>query len=218
MALGCAGPAAVHGVIDVAGITVGDSVEVHGSGPVSMASAMYAHLAGASRVILVGGPSGRHLLAREIRVGDVHIDLFDFPESEERVRRVLDATPGRRGADVVLECAGVPEAVVEGWEMTRRGGTFLALGQYTDRGEVPLNRHLITQKQLRIVGSWGFAEKHYLGHIEALTRLNTRFYLQRLITHHPLEDADGALADMASGRVMKPVLGVRSRSRVDYLH
>jgi threonine dehydrogenase-like Zn-dependent dehydrogenase len=127
------------------------------------------------------------------------------------VRLVREATPGRRGADVVLECAGVPGAVAEGWEMARRGGTFLALGQYTDRGAVPLNPHLITQKQLRIVGSWGFAEKHYLAHIQALPRLNDRFDLARLITRYRLEDADGALADMAAGRVMKPVLDVRER-------
>jgi len=215
IALGCAGPTAVHGVIEVAGITVGDTVVVQGSGPVGIASAMYAHLAGASRVILVGGPSSRLLLAREIGVGDAHIDIFEFPDAEERVRLVLDATPGRRGADVVLECAGVPAAVVEGWEMTRRGGTFLALGQYTDRGAVPLNPHLITRKQLRILGSWGFAEKHYLGHIETLPRLSARFDLQRLITRYQLEDADRALADMASGRVTKPVLDMRRRSGVD---
>jgi threonine dehydrogenase-like Zn-dependent dehydrogenase len=177
---------------------------------------MYAHLAGASRVILVGGPSSRLVLAREIGIGDVHIDIFEFPEADERVRLVLDATPGRRGADVVLECAGVPAAVVEGWEMTRRGGTFLALGQYTDRGAVPLNPHLITRKQLRVVGSWGFAEKHYLGHIEALSQLSARFDLQRLITRYRLEDADRALADMASGRVMKPVLDMRGRSGADF--
>ncbi len=206
IALGCAGPTAVHGVIDVTGITAGATVVVLGSGPVGIASAMYAHLAGAARVILVGGPAGRLDLAREIGVGDVHIDIFEFPDAAERVRLVLDATPGRRGADVVLECAGVPEAVAEGWEMARRGGSFLALGQYTDRGSVPLNPHVITRKQLRILGSWGFAEKHYLGHIGALPRLADRFDLPRLITRYPLPDANQALADMAAGRVMKPVL------------
>jgi len=176
---------------------------------------MYAHLAGASHVILIGGPAGRLRLAREIGVGDVHIDIFDVPAVEDRVRRVLDSTPGRRGADVVLECAGVPGAVGEGWEMARRGGTFLALGQYTDRGAVPLNPHVITRKQLRIVGSWGFAEKHYLGHIEALPQLAARFDLARLITRYRLEDADMALADMEAGRVMKPVLDMNRRPRLE---
>jgi threonine dehydrogenase-like Zn-dependent dehydrogenase len=63
-------------------------------------------------VILVGGPSRRLHLAREIGVGDVHVDIDEIPEAEERVRRVLDATSGRRGADVALEWAGVPEVVV----------------------------------------------------------------------------------------------------------
>ena len=211
IALGCAGPTAVHGVIEVAGITAGDTVVVQGSGPVGIASAMYAHLAGASRVIIVGGPLGRLQLAREIGVGDVHIDIFEVPDAGERVRLVLDATPGRRGADVVLECAGVPEAVAEGWEMARRGGTFLALGQYTDRGAVPLNPHLITRKQLRVVGSWGFAEKHYLGHIQALPRLTARFDLPRLISRYNVADANIALSDMGSGRVMKPVFDLNSQ-------
>jgi threonine dehydrogenase-like Zn-dependent dehydrogenase len=214
IALGCAGPTAVHGVIDVTGVTAGDTVVVQGSGPVGIAAAMYAHLAGAARVILVGGPANRLDLAREIGVGDVHIDIFQFPDAVERIRLVLDATPGRRGADVVLECAGVPEAVAEGWEMARRGGSFLALGQYTDRGPTPLNPHVITRKQLRILGSWGFAEKHYLGHIESLPRLAERFDLNRLISRYPLEDANRALADMAAGRVMKPVLDVSRESSV----
>jgi threonine dehydrogenase-like Zn-dependent dehydrogenase len=209
IALGCAGPTAAHGVIEVAGVTTGDTVVVQGSGPVGIASAMYAHLAGASRVILVGGPSERLDLAREIGVGDVHIDIFEFPDAGERARLVLDATPGHRGADVVLECAGVPEAVAEGWEMARRGGTFLALGQYTDHGAVPLNPHLITRKELRVVGSWGFAEKHYLGHIRALPQLAARFDLARLISRYQIEDANTALQDMAGGRVMKPVFDLR---------
>ena len=96
--------------------------------------------------------------------------------------------------------------------MARRGGTFLALGQYTDRGAVPLNPHIITRKQLRIVGSWGFAEKHYLGHIQALPQLTARFDLARLITRYKLRDADTALADMAAGRVMKPVLDMSQGS------
>jgi threonine dehydrogenase-like Zn-dependent dehydrogenase len=208
VALGCAGPTAVHGVIDKAGITAGDTVVVQGSGPVGIAAAMYAHLGGASRVIVVGGPANRLSLAKEIGVGDVHLDIFAVPDPGERLRLVLDETPGRRGADVVLECAGVPAAVAEGWEMARRGGTFLALGQYTDRGPTPLNPHLITRKELRIVGSWGFAEKHYLGHVNALPHLAARFDLPRMITRYPLDDANQALADMAAGRVMKPVLDV----------
>ena len=133
---------------------------------VGIAAAMYAHLAGAARVILVGGPANRLDLAREIGVGDVHIDIFEFPDAAERVRLVLDATPGRRGADVVLECAGVPEAVAEGWEMARRGGSFLALGQYTDRGPTPLNPHVITRGMVFLGKNVEIHATPEFGHLE----------------------------------------------------
>jgi hypothetical protein len=58
----------------------------------------------------------------------------------------------------------------------------------------------------------GFAEKHYLGHIQALPRLAARFDLPRLITRYGLANADRALADMGAGRVMKPVLDMTQRS------
>ena len=206
IALGCAGPTAVHGVLDVVGVNVGETVVVQGSGPVGMAAAMYAHLAGAATVILVGGPANRLALARELGVGHVHVDLFEVTDPAERIRRVLAETPGERGADVVLECAGVPAAVPEGFEMARRNGRYLVLGQYTDRGAVPINPHVITRKQLKVFGSWAFAEAHYLRYVQSVPQLAARFDLARLVTIYPLADANRALADVAAGKVMKAVL------------
>ncbi|CAA9569625.1 MAG: Threonine dehydrogenase and related Zn-dependent dehydrogenases [uncultured Thermomicrobiales bacterium] len=206
IALGCAGPTAVHGVLERIGVGVGETVVVQGSGPVGMAAAMYAHLAGAARVILVGGPASRLDLAREIGVGDVHVDIFATPDPEERIRTVLDETPGRRGADAVLECAGVPAAVAEGFEMARRNGRYLVLGQYTDRGPTAINPHVVTRKQLTVLGSWAFAESHYGRYLRSLPQLASRFALDRLLTTYPLADANRALADVAGGQVMKAVL------------
>lgn len=211
IALGCAGPTAVHGVLDVVGVRAGETVVVQGSGPVGIAAAMYAHLSGAAKVILVGAPAGRLELARELGVGDVHVDLDAIPDADERVRAVVTETPGERGADVVLECAGVPAAVPEGFEMARRNGRYLVLGQYTDRGAVPINPHVITRKQLRVYGSWAFAETHYQRYVASLPRLVERFDLARLLTVYPLTAANRALADVAAGSVMKAVLAPGAR-------
>ncbi len=206
IALGCAGPTAVHGVLEVVGVGVGETVVVQGSGPVGLAAAMYAHLAGAAKVILVGGPAGRLELAKAIGVGDVHLDVFAEPDVAARTARVLAETPGERGADVVLECAGVPSAVPEGFELVCRNGRYLVLGQYTDRGPVPINPHVITRKQLKVYGSWAFAEKHYGRYLRSLPALTARFDLERLATTYPLAEANRALEEMASGSVMKAVL------------
>lgn len=206
IALGCAGPTAVHGVLDLIRIKAGETVVVQGSGPVGLAAAMYAQLAGAVKTIIVGGPASRLDLAREIGVGDVHIDIFTQTDPEERRELVMRETPGGRGADVVLECAGVPSAVPEGFELARRNARFLVLGQYTDRGAVPINPHIITRKQLQVYGSWAFAESHYARYVETLPLLAERYDLTRLVTPYPLADANQALADMGAGKVMKAVL------------
>ena len=206
IALGCAGPTAFHGVIDVTSVEVGDTVIVQGCGPVGIAAAMYAQLAGAAKVIVIGAPASRLALAQELGIGDVHLDLDAMADPAERIAWARAQTPGGRGATVVLECAGVPHAVPEGWEMAAPGARCLVLGQYTDRGPVPINPHVITRKQLVVLGSWGFAEKHYQGHIEALPALSRRFALDQLVTTYPLAEANAALADMAAGRVMKPLL------------
>lgn len=206
IALGCAGPTAYHGVVELTGIEVSDTVVVQGSGPVGLASAMYAQLAGAARVIMVGGPQSRLDLAKELGIGDVHIDIFAVPDEAERIKLVQAETPGGRGADVVLECAGVPSAVAEGMEYARRNAKMLVLGQYTDRGTTPINPHVITRKQLTMFGSWAFAEPHYAGYIRSLPQLAQRFDLARMVTRYPLAEANQALADMASGSVMKAVL------------
>ena len=189
ISLGCAGPTAVHGVLEITRVTVGETVVVQGSGPVGIAAAMYAHLAGAARVIIVGGPASRLALARDLGVGDDHLDIFTVTDPNARIEHILAATPAGRGADVVLECAGVPAAVPEGFEMARRNARYLVLGQYTDRGAVPINPHVITRKQLTVLGSWAFAEAHYQRYVESLPP--PRRPLRPATAHHPLPPHQG---------------------------
>ncbi len=205
IALGCAGPTATHALQGMATPRPGDVVVVQGSGPVGLASAMLAKLAGASRVVLVGGPANRLETARRSGVGDVHIDVFST-SPEERLALVLAETEGGRGADFVIEATGVPSAVAEGIDFARRAGTYLVVGQYTDHGETPINPHHITKKQLRVLGSWAFSADDHLGYVRSVPALAELFDLRSLVTRYALTDANGALEDMRSGRTLKPVL------------
>lgn len=205
ISLGCAGPTVVHGLLYRTGVQPGSRVVVQGSGPVGMAAAMFARLAGAGHVTMIGYPADRLRYALENRIADDVIDVSELGP-EERIQTVLDATPESEGADLVVECTGVPSAVDEGMRMTRRGGKYLVLGQYTDHGPTPLNPHLITQRQLQMIGSWAFAERHVIDYVAALPRLNAQFDLAAMVTTYALEDANQALVDISEGKVVKAAL------------
>jgi threonine dehydrogenase-like Zn-dependent dehydrogenase len=204
--LGCAGPTAVHGVLDEVHVRPGDTVVVQGSGPVGIAAAIYAQLSGADEVIIVGGPGPRLQQAKGLGIGTSHVDVFDGSSAEDRIARVKAGTRDGVGADVVVECAGVPSAVAEGLEMCRPNGQYCVLGQYTDHGSTPINPHLITRKQMTVRGSWGVSARHYLGYIQSLPRVLEQFKLSSLLTEYGLEDANQAITDVSNGRVMKAVL------------
>ncbi|MFM9107945.1 MAG: alcohol dehydrogenase, partial [Chloroflexota bacterium] len=72
-------------------------------------------------------------------------------------------------------------------------------------GTTPINPHVITKKQLTMLGSWAFSERHYLGHLRNLPAMQARFGLGPLITRYRLDDVNQPMADMAGGGVMKPV-------------
>lgn len=204
--LGCAGPTAVHGVLDEVTIGVGDTVVVQGSGPVGVAAAIYARLAGAATLILVGGPASRLEEARRLGLADHYLDVTDGTEPAVRAEQVRALTPGGVGADVVLECAGVPSAVAEGIDMCRPGAQYSVIGQYTDHGATPINPHLITRKQLRVHGSWGFTARHYIRYVQLLPAVLDRFDVRSIATEYPLGDVNRAMADVRAGSVMKAVI------------
>ena len=204
-ALGCAAPTVVHG-LGLAPVEPGDVVVVQGSGPVGVAAALYARLGGASKVLMVGGPANRLELARRLGLADDYLDIFAVADPGERANWVESHTDAGRGGDLVVECTGVPSAVAEGIAMCRPAGRLLVLGQYTDAGPATFTPHLVTRKQLHVLGSWAFAESHYAAYVASLPELLERCALGRLVSTYPLDRANEALADVKAGAVMKAVL------------
>ncbi|QIZ01821.2 zinc-binding dehydrogenase [Streptomyces sp. S1D4-11] len=204
MSLACAGPTVVHALHERRPVRLGETVLVQGSGPVGLAAAALAQLSGAGKVIIVGGPAERLRLAAEAGIGDVHIDIAGAATPQEVPAEVLEATGGL-GADLVIECAGVPAAVAQGLSLARRGGSYLVIGQYTDAGDTVLNPHQIVFRQLDVIGSWAFSGAHLVEYVKLLPALTARFDLARLVTVFPLSDHAEALARVSDGSVMKAV-------------
>ena len=119
---------------------------------------------------------------------------------------VLEATGGH-GADLVVECVGYPSAVPEGLELCRDGGTYLVLGQYADAGNVLMNPHTITRKQLKVIGSWAFEPRHVNQAINFLDRTHWKKLFAREVSHRfPLQKASEALETVRQHRSAKAVI------------
>lgn len=201
---GCALVTAIHGV-ERTGIEWRDLVVVQGAGPVGIAALAVAKSAGAARVIVVGGPPSRLETARRFGA-DETIDLTVLPDPRQRLAAIRDLTGGH-GADVVLECAGVPTAVVEGLEMCRDGGKYLVLGHYCDAGPVALNPHVITRKQLQVFGSWSSEPRHLKAALQFLADHRERFPFDTMVSHRfPVERAGEALELTARWACSKSVI------------
>lgn len=192
---GCALVTSLHGVERI-GVNMGDNVVIQGSGPVGLASLAVAKASGAALTIVLGGPPHRLELARRFGA-DVCIDVAES-SVEERKARVLELTGGY-GADLVLECVGIPVAVTEGLELSRDGGRYLILGHYGNAGTIEFNPHTVTRKQLTIAGSWGFEPRHTQAALKFLARTRDQFPFEQLVAPpFPLERAFEALQATAS--------------------
>ena len=201
---GCALITAIHGV-ERTGIAWSDNVVVQGAGPVGIAALAVAKGAGAGQVIVIGGPKHRLDLARRFGADHV-IDLDTVRTPAERLAEVRRLTGGY-GADVVLECVGMPGAVVEGMELCRDGGKYLVLGHYCDAGPVTWNPHVITRKQLQVFGSWSSEPRHLLAAIQFLRRTQKEFPFAEMVSHRfSLAQANLALETTAAWAGSKSVI------------
>ena len=113
---------------------------------------------------------------------------------DEITARVRDLTEGR-GADVVLECTGYPEAVEQGVQMARRGGMYVVAGVFADVGPITLNPHHIAARQLRLVGMCNHPPRGYPASMKLLEKFKDTFPLRDFVTHRfKVDEAASAMA------------------------
>jgi threonine dehydrogenase-like Zn-dependent dehydrogenase len=201
---GCALTTVIHS-LQKAPVALGDIVAIQGAGPVGLAALALARESGASKIIVIGAPDHRLQLARKFGADQV-ISIETITNAAERRDAVLKQTGGF-GADFVIECAGHTSAVPEGLELCRDGGTYLVLGQYANAGDVAMNPHTITRKQLRILGSWGFEPRHTDAALRLLDETKWKELFASEVSHSfSLGQASEALQTVQQLRSVKAVI------------
>jgi threonine dehydrogenase-like Zn-dependent dehydrogenase len=183
-----------------------DTVVVFGVGPLGMCFLMKARMLGAGTIVAVDLSPYRLEMARALGADDV----LDAGRTTPAAR--LDAVRGLthgRGADVVVECAGVPQAIPEALDLLRTGGLLVEAGNFSDLGDVAINphRHLCT-KSVRIVGIGGEEVGSYGPSLRQMARYRRQYpSLDRFVSHRfPLDQTEAAVRKSMAPDSMKVVI------------
>jgi threonine dehydrogenase-like Zn-dependent dehydrogenase len=182
-----------------------DTVVVLGVGPLGMCFLMKARMLGAGTIIAVDKSEYRLNFAKRLGA-DFAVNVGSMSQPE-RLQMVKDLTHGR-GADMVIECAGVPGAVPEALEMLRVGGLLVEAGNFSDLGEVAISPHRhICAKNARILGVGGEEPAAYGPSMRQMARYMKNYPLREFVTHrYGLRDVDAAMKKSVEAESMKVVL------------
>lgn len=186
------------------GFRFGDTVVVQGVGPLGLCHVIKARMLGAGKIVAIDHSAFRLNLALEMGA-DVALNINET-DARQRIEAVCSLTGGL-GADIVAECAGVPEVIPEGLDLLRPGGFYIETGNFSDMGEISIKPHLICSKNLRIIGIGGEAITAYGPSMEGMERYQKHYPLAKFVSHYyPLEETEDALNFSMTDDCMKVVI------------
>jgi aryl-alcohol dehydrogenase len=206
--LACGMQTGVQAVVNILRPSPGHTLVVFGAGAVGLSAVMAAtNLTGAT-VVAVDINAARLELAG--RLGAAHTINAGEQDPVETVRSLT----GGRGADHTLETTGVVSVLRQAVESLGPRGTCGIIGAPRPDADVALNVLDFIIKGTRLVGiNQGDAVPRES--IPALVRLyqQGRFPFDELVRFYDFADINRALADAASGEVVKPIVRMPGEER-----
>ncbi len=132
---------------------LGDACVVLGAGPIGLLTLQCAQAAGAGAVVVVEPHPVRREKAKQLGATAV-LD----PKTEDvaaRVKQVL----GPFGADVVFECAGIPQTIDQAASLAKRGGVVSLVGLASVPAQITPGTWLVNE--IRFVASLGYLNEEF---------------------------------------------------------
>jgi L-iditol 2-dehydrogenase len=182
---------------EAASISPGDTVVIAGGGgPIGLMHLQLAKHDGASGLVVIDLKDSRLDLAR--RLGATRVIN---PRREDPVGVVKELTEGR-GADVVIETAGLPEVWKLSVDLVRKGGTVVMFGGCPAGSEVSLDAGRVHYGELTIKGVFHHTPETVARALRLLSE--GAIDAAALITHRmPLQDTQKALEMVMAGEAIK---------------
>ena len=143
----------VH-AIRISQFQVGDTAVVAGAGPIGLLAIQALKIGGAGRIIVSQSPGARRELAMELGA-DEAINPRD-PDNPvgDQIQAITDG-----GADVVIECAGVPVAFQQCIDMARPGGQVILVG--VNERETPVLPMKLILGEIQLKGSLAWSHHDF---------------------------------------------------------
>ncbi len=199
--LGCAVMTGFGAATHVAEIAWGEVVMVIGCGAVGLAAVQGARLAGAGTIIAVDPQSSRRAMAAHCGAG-----VLCDPGAEDPAALARSLTGGR-GADVVIEAAGVPAGFRTSVEAARPGGRVVWLGKVGVQEEVAFRWGALMQEKRITRSSYGGARPRKDFPAMARAYLDGQLDLDSLVTARiPLEAINEGFAALKRGEAIRSVV------------
>lgn len=174
------------------GFRFGDTVLIQGAGPIGLAHLIKAQMLGAGNTIILDKSDFRLALSKELGA-DYTFNINNL-KINELLSNIRDITGGR-GADIVIECTGSPEAFIEGLQFLRAGGMYLVVGIFVSKGLISFDPHKeILAKNARIIGIGGDDPNSYATSMKLMQKWNKFLSINKIVTHRfKLKDVNLAI-------------------------
>lgn len=172
-------------VVRIGALAAGEGVAVVGAGGLGLAACQIAREHGAE---VLAVDVSEQKLARAVEVGANHVALPE--QAAEAALRLPDGAP-----QLVIDCAGTPEAIALATGLLPRGGRLVQVG-YSASARLELPAAALALRELKILGCRASSLRDLEAALAAVARGAVRPVIGEL---RPLEEAQAALDALVAG-------------------
>lgn len=195
----------LHG-LHVCGLDGGErrrEVVVFGAGPIGLM--FTAVLARRGHRVVLADPNGSRLAVGEILGATAKVGIRRDGGQAGVVREM---TARGEGADLAVDCTGVPAVWRDTMEVVRPGGEALLFGGCAPGSTVDLDTHRVHYDEIAVRGAYHHRPASVRAAIELLA--DPGFAAERLLSGaRPIDEVEQALRDMIAKRALKVVISGR---------
>ncbi len=173
---------------------LGDSCIVIGAGPIGLLVLQAARAAGAGSICVLEPSTSRAELAKQLGANHV-LDPTAYAHSTELNEALAPLLGHAGGADLVYECAGIPQTIQTAVDLCRRGGTVSLVGVPALPAEI--NAASWLAKEIHLATSIAYLHEEF-ELAQALVvdgRINASALLTSTVTLDAMQDAFVRLAE-----------------------